>query len=151
MGSCHWTRLDLFHAMIVRKLDLICKFEDNYFFNLNTWGNCDCYCWVSWPPMDHRWANGGSMSARLLCQRWAVRWVNGWPTSVNIGQTSNEPRFSASIHKMHNLEKLSSVWEYIIIIIVIMFISLFVQGTNLPHTQNANSKYKIQVTNIPNR
>ena len=29
-----------------------------------------------------------------------------------------------------------------------MFISLFVQGKNLPHIQNVNSKYKIQITHI---
>ena len=63
--------------------------------------------------VDRQWATVGPMSAPLLCQRWAVRWVNGGSTSVNIGQTSNEPRVSASIHKMPNLERLSSVWEYI--------------------------------------
>ena len=59
--------------------------------------------------VDRQWASVGPMSAPLLCQRWAV---NGGPTSVNIGQTSNEPMFSTSIQRMPNLEKLSSVWEY---------------------------------------
>ena len=36
-------------------------------------------------------------------------------------------------------------------LIIIMFNSLFVQDTNLPHTQNVNSKYRIQITNIPKR
>ena len=52
---------------------------------------------------------------------------------------------------MNITNSIKDISNYIqlIIIIIILFISLFVQGTNLPHTQNVNSKYKIQITNIP--